>query len=30
LLAFARKQTVVPKVMDLNKTVQGMLKMLGG
>ena len=28
LLAFARKQTVAPKVLDLNKTVQGMLKML--
>lgn len=28
LLAFARKQTVVPKVIDLNKTVEGMLKML--
>ena len=28
LLAFARKQTVSPKVLDLNKTVAGMLKML--
>jgi PAS domain S-box-containing protein len=28
LLAFARKQTVSPKVLDLNKTVSGMLKML--
>ncbi|MHB8907627.1 MAG: hybrid sensor histidine kinase/response regulator [Syntrophales bacterium] len=28
LLAFARKQTVVPKVMDLNEAVAGMLKML--
>jgi two-component system cell cycle sensor histidine kinase/response regulator CckA len=28
LLAFARKQTIVPKVLDLNKTVAGMLKML--
>ncbi len=28
LLAFARKQTVVPKILDLNKTVEGMLKML--
>ncbi|MHB8790815.1 MAG: PAS domain S-box protein [Desulfobulbaceae bacterium] len=28
LLAFARKQTVVPKVLDLNETVAGMLKML--
>ncbi|MRR56091.1 MAG: PAS domain S-box protein [Deltaproteobacteria bacterium] len=28
LLAFARKQTVEPKVLDLNETVQGMLKML--
>ena len=28
LLAFARKQTVVPKVLDLNETVEGMLKML--
>lgn len=29
LLAFARKQTVAPKVLDLNETVEGMLKMLG-
>ncbi len=29
LLAFARKQTVVLKVLDLNETVTGMLKMLG-
>jgi PAS domain S-box-containing protein len=28
LLAFARKQTVAPKVLDPNKTVAGMLKML--
>ncbi len=28
LLAFARKQTVAPKVFDLNETVEGMLKML--
>ncbi|MDR3556702.1 MAG: PAS domain S-box protein [Syntrophobacteraceae bacterium] len=28
LLAFARKQTVSPKVLDLNETVEGMLKML--
>jgi CheY-like chemotaxis protein len=28
LLAFARKQTIVPKVLDLNKTVASMLKML--
>ncbi len=28
LLAFARKQTVAPKVIDLNKTVESMLKML--
>jgi two-component system, cell cycle sensor histidine kinase and response regulator CckA len=28
LLAFARKQTVTPKVLDLNETVSGMLKML--
>lgn len=28
LLGFARKQTVVPRVLDLNKTVEGMLKML--
>ncbi|MFW2367928.1 MAG: ATP-binding protein [Desulforhopalus sp.] len=28
LLAFARKQTIAPKVLDLNETVLGMLKML--
>ena len=28
LLAFARKQTVTPKVLDLNQTVEGMLKMV--
>jgi PAS domain S-box-containing protein len=28
LLAFARKQTIVPKVLDLNATIEGMLKML--
>ena len=28
LLAFARKQTVAPKVLDMNETVEGMLKML--
>lgn len=28
LLAFARKQTVSPKVLDLNDTITGMLKML--
>ncbi|HPA17811.1 MAG TPA: PAS domain S-box protein [Verrucomicrobiae bacterium] len=28
LLAFARKQTVAPRVIDLNKTVGGMLQML--
>jgi PAS domain S-box-containing protein len=28
LLAFARKQTVAPKVLDLNETVEGMLQML--
>jgi two-component system cell cycle sensor histidine kinase/response regulator CckA len=28
LLAFARKQTVAPKVLDLNDTVSGMLNML--
>ena len=28
LLAFARKQTVTPKVLDLNSTVEGMLKLL--
>lgn len=28
LLAFARKQTIEPKVLDLNETISGMLKML--
>nr|MDA3797764.1 PAS domain S-box protein [Kiritimatiellia bacterium] len=28
LLAFARKQTVTPEVLDLNQTLEGMLKML--
>jgi signal transduction histidine kinase/DNA-binding response OmpR family regulator len=28
LLAFARKQTIVPRILDLNLTVEGMLKML--
>ncbi len=28
LLAFARKQTVTPKVLDLNETIEGMLKLL--
>ena len=28
LLAFARKQTVSPKILDLNETVAGMIKML--
>ncbi|MGD9200433.1 MAG: response regulator [Chitinispirillia bacterium] len=28
LLAFARKQTIKPKVLDLNETVEGMLKLL--
>ena len=28
LLAFARKQTIAPKILDLNDTVSGMLKML--
>ena len=28
LLAFARKETIAPKVLDLNKTVEGMLQML--
>ena len=28
LLAFARKQTIAPQVLDLNRTVEGMLKML--
>jgi len=29
LLAFARKQTIIPQVLDLNETMAGMLKMLG-
>jgi two-component system, cell cycle sensor histidine kinase and response regulator CckA len=29
LLAFARKQTIAPKVVDLNATVERMLRMLG-
>lgn len=28
LLAFARKQTIAPRVLDLNSTVEGMLKMI--
>lgn len=28
LLAFARRQTIVPKTLDLNDTIEGMLKML--
>jgi PAS domain S-box-containing protein len=28
LLAFARKQTVIPRILDINETVAGMLKML--
>lgn len=28
LLAFARKQTIAPEVLDLNETIEGMLKML--
>ncbi len=28
LLAFARKQTIAPKVLDLNKTINGTLKLL--
>lgn len=28
LLAFARKQTITPRVLDLNETLDGMLKML--
>jgi len=28
LLAFARKQIIAPKVLELNETVKGMLKML--
>ncbi|MDS4032229.1 MAG: GAF domain-containing protein [Candidatus Contendobacter sp.] len=29
LLAFARKQTIAPKMLNLNDTIAGMLKMLG-
>lgn len=29
LLAFARKQTIVPRVVNLNDTIESMLKMLG-
>ncbi len=29
LLAFARKQTIAPKVLNLNETIEGMLRMLG-
>jgi len=29
LLGFARKQTIVPRVLDLNETVEGMLQMIG-
>jgi PAS domain S-box-containing protein len=28
LLAFARKQTIAPKVLDINETIEGILKML--
>ena len=28
LLAFARKQTIAPKIINLNETIEGMLKML--
>lgn len=28
LLAFARRQTIAPRVLDLNETIEGMLKML--
>lgn len=28
LLAFARKQTITPKIIDLNEAIEGMLKML--
>ena len=28
LLAFARKQTIMPKILNLNKTVEGMLRLL--
>jgi len=27
LLAFARKQTIIPKIIDINETVEGMLKL---
>ncbi|MBF0390142.1 MAG: response regulator [Desulfamplus sp.] len=29
LLAFARKQNIAPKVLDVNQTIEGMLKMVG-
>jgi CheY-like chemotaxis protein len=29
LLAFARKQTIAPEVIDINETIEGMLRMLG-
>ncbi len=29
LLAFARKQTISPKILDLNRTIESLLKMLG-
>jgi signal transduction histidine kinase len=29
LLAFARKQTISPKVLDLNNTIEGILRMMG-
>ncbi|MCF8127648.1 MAG: response regulator, partial [Deltaproteobacteria bacterium] len=29
LLAFARRQTIAPRVLDMNQTVEGMLNMLG-
>jgi len=29
LLAFARKQTISPKVLNINETIEGILKMLG-
>jgi signal transduction histidine kinase/CheY-like chemotaxis protein len=28
LLAFARKQTITPKILDLNETIEGLLKMI--
>jgi PAS domain S-box-containing protein len=28
LLAFARKQTITPKILDINETIKGMIKML--